>query len=57
VAVPRGKPGATTAGVRKLDLFADRWVHERYPVLAQAPLAGVVGQLAHLATTSGNLLQ
>ncbi len=45
------------AGVRNSDLAADRAVRERYPVLAQALLAGASGQLRNLATTGGNLLQ
>jgi xanthine dehydrogenase YagS FAD-binding subunit len=39
------------------DLAADRAIRERYPVLAQALLAGASGQLRNLATTGGNLLQ
>lgn len=38
-------------------LAADRRVRERYPVLAQALLAGASGQLRNKATTAGNLLQ
>jgi xanthine dehydrogenase YagS FAD-binding subunit len=38
-------------------LAADRRVRERYPVLAQALLAGANGQLRNLATTGGNPLQ
>ena len=45
------------AGVRNSDLAADRRVRTRYPVLAQALLAGASGQLRNLATTGGNLLQ
>lgn len=45
------------AGVRNGDLAASRWVRERYPVLAQALVAGASGQLRNLATTAGNLLQ
>jgi xanthine dehydrogenase YagS FAD-binding subunit len=43
--------------VRNSDLAADRRVRERYPVLAQALLAGASGQLRNMATTGGNLLQ
>jgi xanthine dehydrogenase YagS FAD-binding subunit len=45
------------AAVRNSDLAADRRVRERYPVLAQALLAGASGQLRNMATTGGNLLQ
>jgi xanthine dehydrogenase YagS FAD-binding subunit len=43
--------------VRNSDLAADRTMRSRYPVLAQAVLAGASGQLRNLATTGGNLLQ
>ncbi|PXY24916.1 FAD binding domain-containing protein [Prauserella endophytica] len=43
--------------VRNSDLAAHPLVRERYPVLAQAVLAGASGQLRNLATTGGNLLQ
>jgi xanthine dehydrogenase YagS FAD-binding subunit len=43
--------------VRNSDLAADRTIRARYPVLAQALLAGASGQLRNLATTGGNLLQ
>jgi xanthine dehydrogenase YagS FAD-binding subunit len=43
--------------VRNSDLAADRTIRQRYPVLAQALLAGASGQLRNLATTGGNLLQ
>jgi xanthine dehydrogenase YagS FAD-binding subunit len=39
------------------EVAADRRVRERYPVLAQALLAGATGQLRNLATTGGNPLQ
>jgi xanthine dehydrogenase YagS FAD-binding subunit len=39
------------------EVAADRRVRERYPVLAQALLAGANGQLRNLATTGGNPLQ
>jgi xanthine dehydrogenase YagS FAD-binding subunit len=45
------------AAVRNSDLAADRMIRARYPVLAQAVLAGASGQLRNLATTGGNLLQ
>jgi xanthine dehydrogenase YagS FAD-binding subunit len=45
------------AAVRNSDLAADRSIRARYPVLAQALLAGASGQLRNLATTGGNLLQ
>jgi xanthine dehydrogenase YagS FAD-binding subunit len=45
------------AAVTNSELAADRRVRERYPVLAQALLAGATGQLRNLATTGGNPLQ
>lgn len=45
------------AMVRNSDLAADRTIRTRYPMLAQALLAGASGQLRNLATTGGNLLQ
>jgi xanthine dehydrogenase YagS FAD-binding subunit len=45
------------AAVRNSDLAADPRVRRRYPVLAQALLAGASGQLRNMATTGGNLLQ
>ncbi|RKT02429.1 xanthine dehydrogenase YagS FAD-binding subunit [Streptomyces sp. 3211.6] len=45
------------ATVRGSDLAADPRVRARYPVLAQALLAGASGQLRNVATTGGNLLQ
>ncbi|MFQ1002723.1 FAD binding domain-containing protein [Modestobacter sp. SSW1-42] len=39
------------------EVAADRRVLERYPVLAQALLAGATGQLRNTATTGGNPLQ
>src|SRR5438876_299916 len=42
---------------RNSDLAADRTIRSRYPLLAQALLAGASGQLRNLATTGGNLLQ
>lgn len=45
------------AGVTNSDLAADRRVRERYPLLAEAVLAGASGQLRNVATAGGNLLQ
>src|SRR5437660_5016665 len=45
------------AAVRNSDLASDRTIRARYPMLAQALLAGASGQLRNLATTGGNLLQ
>jgi xanthine dehydrogenase YagS FAD-binding subunit len=45
------------AGVLNSDLAADPRVRRRYPVLAQALLAGASGQLRNMATTGGNPLQ
>ena len=45
------------AGVTNSALAADRAVRERYPLLAQAVLAGASGQLRNVATAGGNLLQ
>ena len=45
------------AAVRNTDLAASLLVRERYPVLAQAVLAGASGQLRNMATVGGNLLQ
>ena len=45
------------AMVRNSDLAADHTIRARYPLLAQALLAGASGQLRNLATTGGNLLQ
>lgn len=45
------------AGVPNSDLAADARVRSRYPVLAQALLAGASGQLRNMATTGGNPLQ
>src|SRR5262249_28869317 len=43
--------------VRNSDLAADRTIRTRFPLLAEALLAGASGQLRNLATTGGNLLQ
>jgi xanthine dehydrogenase YagS FAD-binding subunit len=45
------------AATRNSDLAAERAVRVRYPVLAQALLAGASGQLRNAATVGGNLLQ
>jgi xanthine dehydrogenase YagS FAD-binding subunit len=45
------------SGVPNADLAADPRVRQRFPVLAQALLAGASGQLRNRATTGGNLLQ
>jgi xanthine dehydrogenase YagS FAD-binding subunit len=45
------------AAVPNSDLAADRRVRDRYPVVAQALLAGASGQLRNMATTGGNPLQ
>lgn len=45
------------AAVCNADLAADPRVRQRYPVLAQALLAGASGQLRTMATTGGNPLQ
>jgi xanthine dehydrogenase YagS FAD-binding subunit len=45
------------AGVRNSDLAADSRIRARYPMLAEALLAGASAQLRNLATTAGNLLQ
>jgi xanthine dehydrogenase YagS FAD-binding subunit len=45
------------ASVTNTELAADPRVRERYPVLAEALLAGASGQLRNLATAGGNLLQ
>ncbi len=45
------------AMVRNSDFAWDRRVQERFPVLAQALLAGASPQLRNMATTGGNLLQ
>ena len=45
------------AAVRNSDLAAHPLVRRRFPVLAEALLAGASGQLRNAATTGGNLLQ
>ena len=45
------------AGVKNTAVAADRRVRERYPMLAQAVLAGASAQIRNVATMGGNLLQ
>ncbi|MFC5745183.1 FAD binding domain-containing protein [Actinomadura rugatobispora] len=45
------------AAVRNGDLASHRAVRERFPMLAQAVLAGASGQIRNAATVGGNLLQ
>jgi xanthine dehydrogenase YagS FAD-binding subunit len=45
------------AMVRNSDAAAHPLIRERYPVLAQALLAGASGQLRNMATMGGNLMQ
>jgi xanthine dehydrogenase YagS FAD-binding subunit len=45
------------AGVRNSDLAADPRLRRRYPMLAQAVVAGASGQIRNMATVAGNLLQ
>ncbi len=45
------------AGVSNTAVAADRRVRERYPMLAQAILAGASAQIRNMATVGGNLLQ
>jgi xanthine dehydrogenase YagS FAD-binding subunit len=45
------------AGVPNGEVAADRRIRRRYPMLAQAVLAGASYQLRNLATTGGNFLQ
>jgi xanthine dehydrogenase YagS FAD-binding subunit len=45
------------AGVRNSDLAADARVRARFPLLAEALLAGASGQLRNMATVGGNLMQ
>jgi xanthine dehydrogenase YagS FAD-binding subunit len=45
------------AGVKNTALAADRRVRERYPLLAQAVLAGASAQIRNMATVGGNILQ
>jgi xanthine dehydrogenase YagS FAD-binding subunit len=45
------------AGVRNTAVVADRRVRERFPLLAQAILAGASAQIRNMATVGGNLMQ
>jgi xanthine dehydrogenase YagS FAD-binding subunit len=45
------------AGVKNTAVAADRRVRERFPLLAQAILAGASAQIRNMATAGGNLLQ
>jgi xanthine dehydrogenase YagS FAD-binding subunit len=45
------------AGVKNTAVAADRRVRERYPLLAQAILAGASAQIRNMATVGGNILQ
>ncbi|HEX6522860.1 MAG TPA: xanthine dehydrogenase family protein subunit M [Streptosporangiaceae bacterium] len=45
------------AAVRNADLAAHPVIANRYPMLAQAVLAGASGQVRNMATVGGNLLQ
>jgi xanthine dehydrogenase YagS FAD-binding subunit len=45
------------AAVRNSDLAANQLVRSRFPVLAEALLAGASAQLRNLATVGGNLMQ
>jgi xanthine dehydrogenase YagS FAD-binding subunit len=45
------------AGVKNTTVAADRRVRERYPLLAQAILAGASAQIRNMATVGGNILQ
>ena len=45
------------AGVKNTAVAADRRVRERYPLLAQAILAGASAQIRNMATVGGNIVQ
>jgi xanthine dehydrogenase YagS FAD-binding subunit len=45
------------AGVKNTAVAADRCVRERFPLLAQAILAGASAQIRNMATVGGNLMQ
>lgn len=62
--LPLGEVQATVDGgvkigatVRNADLANHPLIHDAYPVLSQALLAGASAQLRNMATTGGNLLQ
>jgi xanthine dehydrogenase YagS FAD-binding subunit len=48
---------AIGAGVKNTAVAADRRVRERFPLLAQAILAGASAQIRNMATVGGNLMQ
>jgi xanthine dehydrogenase YagS FAD-binding subunit len=45
------------AGVKNTTVAADRRVRQRFPLLAQAILAGASAQIRNMATVGGNLMQ
>src|ERR1700693_1204760 len=45
------------SGVKNTAVAADRRVRERFPLLAQAILAGASAQIRNMATVGGNLMQ
>ena len=45
------------AGVKNTTVAADRRIRERYPLLAQAILAGASAQIRNMASVGGNILQ
>jgi xanthine dehydrogenase YagS FAD-binding subunit len=45
------------AGVKNTAVAADRRVRKRFPLLAQAILAGASAQIRNMATVGGNLMQ
>ena len=45
------------AGVKNTTVAADRRVRERFPIVAQAILAGASGQIRNMATVGGNVMQ
>lgn len=59
VGIVRTATGGVTigAGTRNSDVAADPLIRDRWPVLAQAVLAGASVQIRNVATVGGNLLQ
>jgi xanthine dehydrogenase YagS FAD-binding subunit len=62
--LPTGAIAATVGGGVRIGAAAtntavanDRFVRERYPLVAQAILSGASGQIRNMATVGGNLLQ
>src|ERR1700683_1261735 len=53
----RGGGLSIGAGVKNTAVAADRRVRERFPLLAQAILAGASAQIRNMATVGGNLMQ